>query len=155
MICCIISDGYELNSICRNEHETPILKVKNKLRDAVYQLYHEGYDEFYTNCEYGVPLWTAEIIIGLKLYNNISLNIVVPFEEQCQNWAEHDRDRYYTIHQKADNIIFACSEYESDCFVIANEIMMDLSELIVISGNNEALERYARDNGMPIRKIIL
>ncbi len=155
MICSIISDGCELRSKCRNEHEMPILKVKNKLRDTVWQLYNDGYDEFYLNCEYGIPLWTAEIIAGLKLYNNITLNIIVPFEEQCRDWSENERDRYYSVHEKADNIIFACSEYEDGCYDTANEIMIDLSELVVISGNNEAAERYAKDNGMPIRKISL
>ncbi len=155
MICSIITDGLELSSKCRNEHETPILKVKDKLRDTIWQLYHEGYDEFYTNCEYGIPLWAAEIIAGLKMYNNITLNIVVPFEEQCRDWAEHDRDRYYAVHEKADNIIFACSEYEDTCYDLANEIMIDLSELVVISGNNETSERYAKNNGTPIRKIFL
>ena len=31
------------------------------------------------NCEYGVPLWSAEIIIALQMYNDIELNIAMPY----------------------------------------------------------------------------
>lgn len=85
MICTIISDGSELDRNCRNEKEKPYPEIKGRLRETIWKLFCEGYTEFYVNCEYGIPLWTAEIITALKLYNDIVLNIVVPFEEQCHH----------------------------------------------------------------------
>lgn len=38
-------------------------------------MYCNGYDTFQVNCEYGIPLWTAEIITALKMYNSIFLDI--------------------------------------------------------------------------------
>ena len=55
MICTIISTGEELLSECRNEHEKPCVKIKNQLREMIWELYCQGYTGFYVNCEYGIP----------------------------------------------------------------------------------------------------
>lgn len=144
MICTIISNGEEHNIKYRNEHEKPFLTIKEKLRETIWQLYCEGYDEFYVNCENGIPLWSAEIIVALKLYNQITLNIIVPFEEQCLNWSEDKRDRYYTIHEKADTVEFVCTKYENGCYQTAVEIMIDKSNLVIIFGNSEKAESSAK-----------
>lgn len=82
MTCTIISAGEELLLDNKNEHEPPYPMIKEKLRELIWELYCKGYHCFYVNCEYGVPLWTAEIIAALKMYNDITLNIVLPYEEQ-------------------------------------------------------------------------
>lgn len=156
MICTIISDGSELDRNCRNEKEKPYPEIKGRLRETIWKLFCEGYTEFYVNCEYGIPLWTAEIITALKLYNHIVLNIVVPFEEQCRDWCEENRDRYYGIHEKADSVVFACREFEEGCYDIAAETMIDESDLAVIvgsSGSMDRLEMYAKRSGAAVRRI--
>ena len=156
MICTIISDGSELDMNCRNEKEKPYPEIKGRLRETIWKLFCEGYTEFYVNCEYGIPLWTAEIITALKLYNDIDLNIVVPFEEQCRDWCEENRDRYYAIHEKADSVVFACREFEEECYDIAAEMMIDESDRAVIvgsSGSMDRLEMYAKRSGAAVRRI--
>lgn len=144
MTCTIISNGHEIDGVCKNEHEEPLITIKHRLREIIWQLYCNGYNEFFVNCNYGIPLWSAEIITALKIYNEITLNIVVPFEEQCRNWDENNRDRYYTVHEKADNIEFACYKFEVDCEEIADKIMLDNSDFIVIFGKHED-KLYAED----------
>ena len=156
MICTIISDGSELDRNCRNEKEKPYPEIKGRLRETIWKLFCEGYTGYYVNCEYGIPLWTAEIITALKLYNDIDLNIVVPFEEQCRDWCEENRDRYYALHEKADNVVFACREFEEGCYDIAAEMMIDESDLAVIigrSGSVDRLEKYAKRSGAAVRRI--
>ena len=156
MICTIISDGSELYGNCRNEKEKPYPEIKGRIRETIWKLFCEGYTGYYVNCEYGIPLWTAEIITALKLYNDIDLNIVVPFEEQCRDWCEENRDRYYAIHEKADSVVFACREFEEGCYDIAAEMMIDESDLAVIigrSGSVDRLEKYAKRSGAAVRRI--
>lgn len=87
MKCTISTSGEEMLLKCKNEYEMSYIKIKHKLRENIWYLYCEGYDEFYLNCEYGVPLWAAEIICTLKMYNNIKLHVVIPHENQCINWC--------------------------------------------------------------------
>lgn len=80
MNCTIVTTGEELLLECKNENEKPYPAIKVRLRNAIWELYCKGVDSFYLNCEYGVPLWAAEIICALKMYNDIELHIVMPYE---------------------------------------------------------------------------
>ena len=94
MTCTIISIGEELNFRCKNENEPPYPEIKAKLREKIWGLYCNGYDRFWINCEYGVPLWCGEIITALAMYNDIKLSIAMPYEEQSTNWVEEHRERF-------------------------------------------------------------
>lgn len=136
MTCTIISDGSEVLQNCQNEFEPPYAEIKKQLREAVGKLLFEGYDTFYVNCEYGVPLWTAEIICALKLYNNVTLNIVMPYENQVANWCEEHRDRFFKIHANADSVVMADTQYYSDIYEVADEMMINKSDLLAAFGRN-------------------
>lgn len=154
MICTIISDGSEILQNYKNEFEPPYTEIKKQLREAVGELLFEGFDTFYVNCEYGVPLWAAEIICALKAYNNVTLNIVMPYENQADNWCEEHRDRFFNVHAKADSVVMADTQYYSDIYEIADEMMIDESDLLVAFGKNSNKSYaavYARKKNVAIR----
>ena len=154
MTCTIVSDGAELLLKCKNEHEPPYPAVKEQLRDAIWELCCKGFNKFYLNCEYGIPLWTAEIICAFKMYNDIELHIVMPYEEQSVNWSEEHRDRYYNIHAQSDSIVIANTRYHSDCYNDADKIMLDESDALVAFGNLQNkiyAAQYAEANGIDIK----
>lgn len=145
MICTIISTGEELNLVCKNEKELPYPEIKEKLRDKIWELYCRGYDRFWVNCEYGVPLWCAEIIVALRMYNDIELHIAMPYEEQSTNWVEEFRDRFFDLHAQADSVEIVSNQYDEDCYDLADEYMADNSELLLIVGKfNERAYRHNR-----------
>ena len=76
MVCTIVSDKLEVNFIYKKHTQD----IKKKITEIVWKMYCKGYDTFQVNCEYGIPLWTAEIITALKMYNAIFLDIFVPYE---------------------------------------------------------------------------
>ncbi len=51
-----------------------------------------------------MPLWCGEIITALAMYNDIELNIAMPYEEQSTNWVEEHRDRFFKLHAESDNV---------------------------------------------------
>lgn len=134
MIYTITSTGDEKEFVLKNEYEEPCTTIKQKLRDTIWEAFVNGVDSFYVNCEYGIPLWAAEIICALKKYNNIYLHIVVPYEEQCKDWSEDLRNRYYSVHQKADTVEFVDQQYYSDCYDIADELMAEESDFVCVFG---------------------
>ena len=124
----------------------------------MWSAYCEGYTDFYINCENGIPLWSAEIICALKRYNNIHLHIVVlvPYENQCINWSEDLRDRYYSVHKKADSITFVNTGYQSDCYNEADEIMVVESDMLIVFGSKPDklyATQYAKNMDITIRYI--
>ena len=153
MTCTIISTGEELNLICKNENEPPYLEIKAKLREKIWDLYCKGYDTFWLNCEYGVPLWCGEIITALAMYNDIELNIAMPYEEQSTNWVEEHRDRFFAVHADSDHVELISNQYTEDCYEMADEHMIDESDLVIIFGSpdqNNSLRKYAESMGVKV-----
>lgn len=131
MTCTIVSNRNEQNWKCKNEHEMQYIVLKMAILNCIYEMYQKGYTEYYLNCENGIPLWTAEIICALKIYNQISLHLVIPYEEQSANRHEEIRDRYYQIHEKSDSVKYASFKYHPDCYDAADRIMIDKSDAVI------------------------
>ena len=154
--CTIAALPYEKLSISKNEYEPNAILFKQKLREIIWKLHCQGVDSFYCNCELGIPLWTAEIVCGLKKYNNISLNLCIPYEEQCREWAEDLRDRYYRIHENADDVQIVNQQFHEGCYDSADEVMADVSDVIIIFGEQSEyyyIADYAKANGIPVEYI--
>ena len=131
MTCAIIAKSL-VNTWIINEYELPYSKIKEELRDTIWKLFCEGYTEFYSNCEYGVSLWAAETVIALKMYNDIKLHIVMPHEEQATQWPEEYRDRFFTVHEKADTVTIISNHYTEDCYEKAERYMRERADRCVI-----------------------
>lgn len=124
MTCTIISSGEELNLVCKNEFDPPYPEIKAKLREKIWELYCKGYNTFWVNGEYGVPLWCAEIVIALQIYNDLYLNIAMPYKEQSTNWVEEHRDRFFAIHADSDYVEIISNRYTKNCYGLADEHMI-------------------------------
>lgn len=134
MTCTIISNRAELRLECKNENEPPYPGIKLELYQIIMQLYQQGYDTFYVNAEYGIPLWAAEIICKLKQSYDIALHIAIPYEEQSTNWVEEFRDRYFRILSLADNSAYVNTHYSPECYEEADEYMLQNSDLLYVFG---------------------
>lgn len=149
----IVSNQNEKNFCMKNELEEPYPTIKRRLREIIWNEFCSGSTDFYVNCEYGIPLWAAEIICALKRYNEIRLHIVVPYEEQALNWTEEQRDRYYYLHEHSDSVTFACYGFEQDCYQTADRIMAENSDKVLIFGTPEdrlCIADYAEKKGISI-----
>ncbi|MCM1363325.1 MAG: DUF1273 domain-containing protein, partial [Clostridiales bacterium] len=106
MVCTIISAGDELLLRNKNEYEMPYPIIKDKLQGLIWGLFRQEYDTFCLNCEYGIPLWSAEFICLQKAAGNpITLNLFTPYEEQSVEWVESQRNRYFNVHALSDDSI--------------------------------------------------
>lgn len=134
MICTIISNGKENKYLIKNEKRRAYVKIKARLEERILQLYNEGYNEFYVNCEYGIPLWAAEIINALKFHKDVRLHIIIPYEEQAAKWRVKLRIRYFAENVKSDSSVFAKTGYTDNCYDIADEMMIEKSDAVLICG---------------------
>lgn len=135
-MCAIISDKSKLDTECKNEYENPLADVKDSLTELIWEYYRNGAAEFYINGEYGIPLWAGEIICSMKKYCDIRLNIVIPCEEQCRNWQEELRDRYYLVNCQSDYVSMAGFDADERGYEFADEVIIDSSDTVIIFGKN-------------------
>ena len=154
MVCTIISAGDELLLRNKNEYEKPYPMIKDKLQDMIWGLYRKGYDTFCMNCEYGIPLWSAEFICLQKAAGNpIMLNLFTPYEEQSVEWVESHRVRFFNVHALSDESILVNTQYTSDSYQEANERMVDESDLLIICGKKGSMpeiEKYATQQSVQV-----
>lgn len=137
MTCTIVTNGEELLLKCKNEGEEPYRSIKMPMRYRIWELYCKGYDTFYLNCEYGVPMWAAQFICALKFYNNITLNIVVPHYFQFYNWTDEYRHIYFDLNCRADSSVTPNFRYHEKSYDYADEFMIDRSDLLLVFGKPE------------------
>lgn len=64
-----------------DEQSYGCITLKLLLAEKNSSLITLGVEKFYCNCEYGVPFWAAEIIIGMRGFNKAGINLVIPYEE--------------------------------------------------------------------------
>lgn len=105
------------------------------------------------NCEYVVPLWCVEIIIALRLYNEIKLNIAMPYEEQSTNWVEEYRKRFFSVQAKSNHVEIVSYQYSDDFYDRADEYMIDDSDLLLIVGTKHIgthCLKYESDSGVDV-----
>ena len=134
MKCSIVSDGTELTYVCKNESEPPLRDLKISILGTIGELFGQGYDTFITNCDYGIPLWSSEAVVAMKIYNDIRLDIVTPYEDQTTNWPEEYRNRYYNVHEASDSVYLSSTRYSDNCYDTAYKYMIDNSDAVVVFG---------------------
>jgi len=112
---CIIS-GIDISHLPfeYNEDSRECQSIKNKLLETIITLHNQGVDEFYTNCNYGFPLWGGEIVTGLMMYNDIRLYAVYPYENQPYKYAPNWADRLYKVHELCTDVIPMYIEHNID-----------------------------------------
>lgn len=115
---------------------------KQRILITILERYRQGCTDFYVNCERGVSLWAAEAICLLKRTLKIGLHVIVPFENQCAEWLDSERDRYYAVHANASSVTFACRRFQPDCYQIADRFMLNKSDLLLVFGK-KAPDCYA------------
>ena len=135
--CFIVSSEKEL-ALRGNEYEEPFVTVKKELGDVLRSLYSKGYQRFITGAEWGIPLWAGEMLVNLRTQHpDIMVTIIIPYEEQAKDWFEYQRDRYFKLHQDADEVILLhthwCETAEEDALAYA----LEQSDLLFVFGKPE------------------
>ncbi len=154
MVCTIASNRAELLWTRKNEHEMPYTALKQIMLQILWHLYENGYTEFCVNCEYGIPLWTAELICAMKLYHPVKLHCILPSEEQSSYWPEAYRERYFAVQQLADTVVFAGNSPDEACRRAADRCMVQRSDLVLLfADRTDALyiADYAAQYGVTVR----
>lgn len=116
-----------------DETDERCLRIKERLKEEIELLIKEkGTTHFISGMALGIDIYAAEIVLELKKqYPNVTLEAVIPFEEQANKWKEADRERYYTILEKCDKESMLQKHYSSDCMLKKDHYMVDEADVII------------------------
>jgi uncharacterized phage-like protein YoqJ len=120
------------------------------IAQSLSRLIAERVTRFICSAEYGIPLWCAEILIGMQGFNSSQLLIVTPFENQAVKWTDEARERYYNVHAAADNVKFISRQYHEDCYRICEKVMVDKGDMLLTDNKGGFAAQYAEITGKPV-----
>ena len=154
--------GHRSEKLPRTEERME--KLKLKLWEEIDKAIKNGIDTFYFGACYGFDLLCADIVAKRKRVIKMSdpkiikLIAVIPFEEQASRWKESDRELYYDLLPKCDEVITLNTHYKQGCYHERNRYMVDrCSQMIAYydfgSGGTAYTINYAKTDGLEIKNL--
>ncbi len=142
-----------------NETDARCVALKKALAEEITKLVDAGYTDFFSGMAEGTDAWAAMAVLALKKKNPaLRLHCVLPCEGQSERWSASARERYFSILEQADEIVYVRREYSKGCMLERNRYLVDHTACLLAVYNGEKrggtamTVRYAGKVG---RKIIL
>ncbi len=146
-------------SFGNDKNDSACVKLKLALSKHISALTNEGVTNFFSGMALGVEQWAAECILRIRaVRRGLTLTAVIPFEGQADNWTAKQRDRYYDLHPKCDDVIMLKTRYTPACIFERNKFLVDHAGYLIAvydgygRGGTAYMVRYARKKG---RRIII
>ncbi len=115
-----------------NEADPRCAALKARLAEAVEQAYDRGMRHFMCGMARGADFYFCEAVLALRDRRpGVTLEAVIPCEEQAAHWKERDRDRYFTLVERCDQETMIQRHYDKGCMLRRNRYMVDHSSLLI------------------------
>ena len=111
-----------------------VFGLKNEINQLIEMAQLEGVNHFYCGMALGTDTMAAQVLVEL----NLDWTAVIPFKQQCFQWARADQIEYFRLIPYAQERIVLYQEYKESSYHERNQLMIDNSELClaVYDGRN-------------------
>ncbi len=152
------------NACCFTGHRPERLeisegKVIKWLDDGIHKAYEAGYRVFISGMQRGVDIWAAEIVLKMKKDGlPVKLVSACAFKGMEGRWEQSWIDRYNTLLQNADDVVYIGSCPSRNAFFARNQWMVDHSNRLIAvftgaPGGTEKTIRYAKKKQLEVISI--
>jgi len=144
----------------KSDEENPrAIALKERLFDVVEALYQSGITHFISGMARGADFYFCEAVLRLREEREeVSLEAVIPYEEQAARWPEEDRNRYFRLVSQCDYETLIQTGYSMDCMRKRNYYMVDHATVLIAVfdgrlGGTMQTVNYARRKGLEIVEV--
>ena len=148
--------GHRPKGLGYGERDPRCDELKARLREEILRLMEEGVTHFLTGMAQGVDQYAAELVLECKeAHPAITLECVIPCENQTRGWPPEARSRYFSIAERCDKETMLQRHYTPDCMARRNQYMVDHADVILAvwngrpSGTGQTVW-YAKAKGKPV-----
>ena len=121
-----------------NEADIRCVALKKALAGEIAKLVDTGYTEFFSGMAEGTDAWAAMAVLALKKENPaLRLHCVLPCERQADGWSVSARERYFSILEQADEVVYVRREYSKGCMLERNRYLVDHTACLLAVYNGE------------------
>ncbi len=142
-----------------DESSEGCIKLKGVLTSQITKLVENGVTEFLSGMALGVDTICSELILAQREKKTaLKLHCILPCVGQDAKWSASARERYRSILEQADSIVYVNRSYQKTCMLERDRFLVEWSDYLLAVYNGElrrgtaATVRYAKNLG---RKIIL
>ena len=159
--CCFCGSSPRMIHNEYNEHHPDCLRLKLLLAAEIEMMTKSGVTTFLTGMVQGPDMWCAELVLDLKTRSankDILLIAYLPYEEQATRWSMEERERYFSVLSKTDDVITLQTRYSPDCMYKHKRRLIDASSHLIAvhdggKGSSQYMIDYALQKGLYILSI--
>jgi len=134
-----------------DEADPRCVALKAVLAEQIEKLAERGATGFLSGMAEGTDLWCAEIVLAMREKNPVlKLHCILPCKEQADKWPASSRERYRSILEQADSVVYVNRDYHKGCMLERNRFMVEYASFLLAVYNGArrsgtgATIRYAR-----------
>ena len=131
--------------------------LKKVLADQIDTLVSNGYTDFLSGMAEGTDIWAAQAVLATReKYPALKLHCILPCFDQSAKWSASSRERYRSVLEQADSIIFVNRENKRSCMLERDRFLVSYASIVLAVYNGErrggtaATVRYARKLGQKL-----
>ena len=115
-----------------DETDSRCVALKAVLAEQIMALLEAGFTQFLSGMAEGTDIFCSEIILAMRKENPaIKLHCILPCTTQAEKWAVSSRDRYRSILEQADSVVYVSRDYHKDCMLDRNRFMVEHTDILL------------------------
>lgn len=116
----------------RDERDPRCLALKERLAAAVEDAYDKGMRHFMCGMARGADFYFCDAVLELReRRSGVTLEAVIPCEEQAARWSERERERWFSLVERCDGETMLQHHYDKGCMLRRNRYLVDHSSMLI------------------------
>lgn len=115
-----------------DESDPRCLALKERLAAAVEDAYDKGMRHFLCGMARGADFYFCDAVLELReRRSGVTLEAVIPCEEQAARWSERERERWFSLVERCDGETMLQHHYDKGCMLRRNRYLVDHSSMLI------------------------
>ena len=115
-----------------DESDPRCLALKERLAAAVEDAYDRGMRHFLCGMARGADFYFCDAVLELReRRSGVTLEAVIPCEEQAARWSERERERWFSLVGRCDGETMLQHHYDKGCMLRRNRYLVDHSSMLI------------------------
>ena len=115
-----------------DESDPRCLALKERLAAAVEDAYDRGMRHFLCGMARGADFYFCDAVLELReRRSGVTLEAVIPCEEQAARWSERERERWFSMVERCDGETMLQHHYDKGCMLRRNRYLVDHSSMLI------------------------
>ena len=115
-----------------DESDPRCLALKERLAAAVEDAYDKGMRHFLCGMARGADFYFCDAVLELReRRSGVTLEAVIPCEEQAARWSERERERWFSLVERCDGETMLQHHYDKSCMLRRNRYLVDHSSMLI------------------------